>query len=140
MSTKALTGGIITGVLAFFIGWLVFGILLMDWYTAHSYAEAKMVMKPEPVIWMIAAANLLFGLMLAYVCHLGNVKTPRQGAMVCGIVSFFMTATFDLYMLSQMKLIGKQAALVDVAANTVVALVLGAFLGWWLGRGSKAVA
>jgi VanZ family protein len=60
--------------------------------------------------------------------------------MVCGIVSFFMTATFDLYMLSQMKLIGKQAALVDVAANTVVALVLGAFLGWWLGRGSKAVA
>jgi hypothetical protein len=51
-----------------------------------------------------------------------------------------MTATFDLYMLSQMKLIGKQAALVDVAANTVVALALGAFLGWWLGRGSKAVA
>jgi len=126
--------------LAFLIGWLVFGILLMDWYMAHSYAEAKAIMKPEPVIWMIGVGNLLYGLLLAYVCELGKVQTATKGAIVCGIVTFLMMSTIDLYFLAQMKLFGKQAAMVDIAANTVIGLLLGAFLGWWMGRGTKAVA
>ena len=36
MKSKTLIGGLIAGVLSFFLGWLVFGILLKDYYSANT--------------------------------------------------------------------------------------------------------
>ena len=48
MTTKAIIAAIAGGIVAFLLGWLVFGILLDGFYTAHSTQYAGLIQKsPE---------------------------------------------------------------------------------------------
>ncbi|MBI1782543.1 MAG: hypothetical protein HYR66_14450 [Sphingobacteriales bacterium] len=136
MNTKTLAGGLIIGVLAFLLGWLIFGMLLMNFYQSNTTSYAGL-MKDPMEIWAIAVANLAFGLMMAYVFNLGNINTPGKGFTTGLILGLLMTIGFDLFLYSQYHLMNKKLIGVDIAASAVFDGVLGAVLGWWFGRNSK---
>ncbi|RTL57406.1 MAG: hypothetical protein EKK37_15290 [Sphingobacteriales bacterium] len=139
MNTKTLVGGLITGVLAFLLGWLIFGMLLMNYYQSNINSYAGL-MKDPMEIWAIAVANLAFGLLMAYVFNLGNVNTPGKGFTTGLILGLLMAVTFDLFLYAQYNLMNKKLIGVDIVATAVFDGVLGAVLGWWFGRGKKAAA
>lgn len=136
MNTKTLLGALLTGVLAFFLGWLIFGILLMKYYNDNMMQYTGLVKNP-PEIWAIAVANLVWGLMLAYVFNLGGVKTVSKGFTTGLILSFLISLSFDLFMRAQFNLYSVNVLAVDVAVSAIFGGVMGAFLGWWFGRGTK---
>ncbi|MBI2729889.1 MAG: hypothetical protein HYX40_03910 [Sphingobacteriales bacterium] len=137
MNTKTLLGALLAAVLAFLLGWLIFGILLMDFYTSNMTSYAGLVKNP-PDMAPIAVANLVWGLMLAYIFNLGNVNSPGKGFTTGLILTLLMTLGFDLFMYAQFNLYSTKLIGVDVVANALFGGVIGAVLGWWFGRGSKA--
>lgn len=139
MNTKTLLGGLIIGVLSFLLGWLIFGMLLMNFYQSNTTSYAGL-MKDPMELWAIAVANLAFGLLLAYIFNLGNIKTPGKGFTTGFILGLLMTLGFDLYLYSQYNLMNTKLIAVDVVASALFDGVMGAILGWWFGRGNKAAS
>ena len=133
MSSKAIIGGILTGVLAFFLGWLIFGFLLMDYYTS-GMTQYSGLMKTEPVMWAIAVSNLAYGILMGYIFSLGNINTVKKGFVTGMIISFLFTLIMDLFFFAQFNLYSTSLILVDILANAVFGGILGAFLGWWMSR------
>ena len=136
MNTKTLMGALITGVLGFLLGWLIFGILLMDYYNANMMQYSGL-MKNPPEMWPIAVANLAWGLLLAYIFNMGGVNSVSKGFTAGLVISFLMTLGFDLFMRAQFNLYNGTILAVDVVVNAIFGGVLGAVLGWWFGRGTK---
>ncbi len=136
MNSKVLLGALIAGVAAFLLGWLIFGILLMDFYLANS-TEYPGLMKDSPNFVLIFVANVAWGLMLSYVFNLANIRSVRNGAISGAIIFLLTSLGIDLLYLAQMNLMNTTAIVVDVIANAFLGLIIGAILGWWFSRGVK---
>ena len=137
MNTKTLLGALLAGVLAFFLGWLIFGMLLMDYYISNMTQYSGLIKNP-PVMLPIAVANLVWGLLLSFIFNLGGINTPGKGFTTGLIIGLLMTLGFDLFMYAQFNLYNVQVLAVDVVTNAIFAGVIGVVLGWWFGRDKKA--
>lgn len=133
MDSRTITGAVLTAALGFLMGWLAFGVLLMD-FTAAQVKPYPGLIKQMPDLWAVGLANLLFGSLLAYVFRKSGTRTAAGGLVAGLIVSFLVMCMFDLYIYAQMDLYSGTYFVVDVLANTLMGGVSGAFLGWWLGR------
>lgn len=139
MNSKILIGGILAFLISFLCGWLVFGYLLVDFYTQYSNHFTGLHKDPM-LMWPMLVSNLAYGFLLTYVVHIASVKTVAKGAMVGTIVSVLITLSFDMFIFSQMNLIGYRVMVADVVANGAIGGLIGAVLGWWSSRGESASA
>lgn len=139
MNTKTLVGGLIGGVVAFLLGWLIFGILLMKFYQSNMVSYAGLLKDP-PEMWAIAVANLAFGIFMAYVLNLGNINSVSKGFTTGLIVGLLTQAGFDLLLHGQMNLYNTQLLVIDIVASGVFSGVIAAVIGWWFGRGAKTAS
>jgi hypothetical protein len=139
MNSKTLVAGLLTGIVSFLLGWLIFGLLLMNYYSSLM-TQYDGLLKQEPSIWAILVANLASGLFMAYVFQLGNIRTPFRGFVTGMILSFLITLMFDLYLYAQFNLYSGSLVVLDVVATSIFGGVIGAFLGWWFGRSAKPTA
>ena len=94
--------------------------------------------KEDMVWWAIIAGNIAFGLLVAYVLLKGNIKTVGGGASAGFILGLLTCAGFDLVMYAQMTTFGRAAMAIDVVAAAIVTAIVGAVVGWFLGRGETA--
>ncbi|MFZ1705447.1 MAG: hypothetical protein WAT79_13955 [Saprospiraceae bacterium] len=131
---KILVSGIIIGVVSFFLGWLIWGILLADLLqndamTAISRSESDMIM------WAMVVSNLLWGILLAYIyVEWAKITTWQSGAYAGAILGLLISASYDTGLYSMTTLYTLQDIVKDVVVNTIYSAILGAILGWWLGR------
>jgi hypothetical protein len=135
MNAKVLVAGIIGGIAFFFLGWLIWGIALMDIMSAHSNAAC---MKPEAEMNMVylVIANLLWGIVFAYIfSNWTGVNSFNAGLLRGAILSVLIGLTMDLYSLSMTTMMTSTTPmLINVAANAVVGGIVGGIVSWWLGR------
>jgi hypothetical protein len=137
MNTKTLLAGLLAGLIAFLLGWLIFGMLLMDFYMTNSISYTGL-MKDPPNFVSIFIANFSWGLLIAYIFNLAGIKTIQSGA-INGVIIFMLAVLgFDLLFYAQMNLFGLKVVLVDVIVNGLIGGIIGAFVGWWYGRSGKA--
>lgn len=137
MNTKTLLGALIAGIVSFLLGWLIFGILLMDYYNSNMVQYAGLTKNP-PEIWVIAVANLVFGLLMAWIFTIANVNTVSKGFSTGLVLGLLMVLGFDLFLYAQMNLYSVKIVALDVVLNAVFAGIIGAVLGWWFGRPVKS--
>lgn len=138
MNSKVLVAGVIGGIVAFLFGWLVYGILLMD-FMAGQLGSATGVYKEAPDMLPLAVGNIFWGLLFAYIFGTwAGIKTFSTGAVAGAIIGFLMAAAFDLIMLGTTNIMTTTGALVDIVVSTVMSAVVGGVVGWWLGRGTAA--
>ena len=133
---KLISGGIAGGVAFFLLGWLIYGILLMDFMTAHSGAAGN-IGKAEPDFMYLIIGNLASGLLLAYIFIKGNVNSMGSGIITGGIIACLMSVGFDCVMYATSTVISKTAMAADVAAATVMGAIVGGIVGMVLGMGKK---
>jgi hypothetical protein len=137
MNTKTLLAGLLAGIITFLLGWLIFGMLLMDFYMSNSTLYTGL-MKDPPDFVAIFIANLSWGLLIAYIFNLAGIKTTQNGAITGVILFFLVVLGVDLLYYAQMNLFGLKVVLVDVFVNAIMGGIIGAFVGWWFGRPGKA--
>lgn len=136
MSIKKVTiAGIAGGVVAFFLGWLIFGILLMDFMSEHMNTTLN---RPETefIWWAMIASNLIWGITYAYIFNRwANVNSLAGGFGAGAIIAFLFCLAFAFSFYSMTTLYNDLTAVaVDVAANTVMGAVTGGVIGFVLGK------
>ncbi|CAN5839190.1 hypothetical protein BH11BAC4_BH11BAC4_02280 [soil metagenome] len=137
---KFALGGIIAGIAHFFLGWLVWGILLMNIMLKHTSSGALAVFRESDkmIWWAMIAGNLAAGFLLCYILMKSAVRTVMNGAVTGAVVGLLNSVAMNCIAYAQMKIYGKFAMTIDVIASIVVVSIVGAILGWFLGRGPNA--
>lgn len=134
---KLILGGITGGVLFFLLGWLIYGILLMD-FMINNPGAAGNVGKAEPDYLYLAIGNLAMGFMMAYIFIRSNVNTLAGGLVMGGIIGLLMSVGYNCVMYATTTVVSKTAMAADAAASTVMTAIVGAVVGMVLGMGKKA--
>ena len=132
-----IVAGLIGGIVFFLLGWLVWGILLMDMMSGYSNAAC---MKPEAEMNMafLIIANLLWGSAFAYILSnwSGQINFSK-GATAGAIISIIIGVAYDLYSLAMTTMMTSTTpVLINIGANLVVGGIAGGIIGWYLGRGA----
>ena len=132
-TNKILVAGLIGGVFSFFFGWLLWGIVFKDMMPAGMAS----VIRPESdmIMWAMVVSNLLWGIFMAYIfVQWANISTWQGGASAGAIMGLLISAAYDTNFYSMTTLFTLQDIALDVALNTFFVAVMGAVVGWWLGR------
>jgi hypothetical protein len=139
-TNKFLVGGIIGGVANFLLGWLVWGMLLMNFMTQHCSEASKAINRSEDnmIWWAMIVGNLAFGFLMSYILNKAGANSVAKGAGVGAVVGLLSAIGYDCMMYSMMDMMDTTAIAVDVAASTVVNSIVGGIIGWYLGMGKKA--
>lgn len=123
--SKLLAGGLAGGVVFFFMGWLVWGILLHD-YSTSAFNQCSARPMNEMVWWALILSNLLTGLLIAYVFSLAKTKGIREAALTGAVLGLLISSTIDLGNYSMTTLYNNLSAiLVDVLINILFFAVIG---------------
>ena len=140
MNTKVLLATLAAGIVAFFFGWLVFGILLADFYTANTTVYEGLVKTP-PNFLMIFISNLCMAFLIAYIFNRwAGIKTAGEGAQAGLIIGGLVALTYDLFLYATMNLFTPTIIAVDIIGNGVFGAIVGAIVGLVLGTGKKVVS
>lgn len=132
-ANKILVAGVVGGIFAFLLGYVVWGILLKD--AMPDNVPGLMRPESEMIYWALIVSNIIFGIFLSYIyVEWANISTWMTGARAGAILGFLITASYDLSFYSMSNMFGGMGELLmDIVANTVWSAIIGAFIGWWLG-------
>jgi len=123
MNMKILRGTIFGGIAYFLMGWLIWGILLMDFYTANTN---QCLNKPEMILWAIFISNLTMALLLTLFLKWSGAKGMVDGLKTGAIFGFLYSFSLDVGFYSMTTMYNNFTALiVDVVVNTLVMAVIG---------------
>ncbi|HAO46929.1 MAG TPA: hypothetical protein PLZ45_14590 [Ferruginibacter sp.] len=134
---KLFMGGIVASILFFVLGWLIYGMLLMDFMKNHTGAAGN-VMLQEPNMLYLVIGNLASGFMMAYIFVRANVNTAANGFITAAVIGLLVSIGFDCITYATTTIISKTAMAADVAASTVMSGIIGAITAMVMGMGKKA--
>ena len=143
-TNKFLVGGIIGGVANFLLGWLVWGMLLMNFMKEHTSELGRAVMRKDAngddtmILWALIAGNLLMGFLLSYVLNKAGSTSASSGASTGAMIGLLVSAAYDSFFYAFMDMSDITGMAVDILASTVVSAIVGGIIGWYLGMGKKA--
>lgn len=139
--TRVLAGTAAGGITMFFLGWLVFGVILADFMKANTVQYAGLLKEPMPDMIPLVIANLAYAWLLAFIFDFwGNIKTFVTGLKGGALITLPIAIWLDLQFLAFMNLYtGIAPIIVDVIAATAVGAITGGIVGLTLGLvGKKA--
>jgi hypothetical protein len=136
-TNKILLGGIAGGVAYFLLGWIVYGVLLIDFTTAN-YNQCAMRPMQDMIWWALVLSSLAFGFLLSIVFGWSNTTGLMAGAKVAAIIGILLSLFNDLsfYAMSNMysNLI---TVVVDIIVFTIMSSVAGIVVAWVMSMGKK---
>lgn len=133
MNNRVLLAALAGGVAFFLLGWLVWGILLMD-ILKEMNPQFEGVEKNPPDLLLIFLSNLAFGLLIALLySRWAGINTFMGGLMGGAWVFGLMAVSLDLMFLASTNMMSTGGAALDIVANIVVGAVVGGVVGWVLG-------
>lgn len=133
MKTKQfITASLIGGVTHFFLGWLVYGIILMD--TMQAYTNASLFRKDEDMVfWSVMIGSICFGVLMSYFLEKTGVKNLMDGLLKGALLGLLMTAFMDFNSYGTSTVFNNlHVVVIDVLVGTIVAAVIGALIGVYL--------
>jgi hypothetical protein len=136
-TNKILLGGIAGGVTFFLLGWLVYGVLLMD-YTTANYNQCSMRPMQEMIWWALVLSNLAFGYLLSIVFSWSNTAGIGAGAKVAAIIGLLLSLSIDLSYYAMSSIFSNfTAVIVDIISFTIMSSITGVVVAWVMGIGKK---
>lgn len=133
---KLLMGTVVGGVTYFILGFIIYGILLVDMMQGGCMrADADMV-------WgALIAGNFGFAALLTYVFLKSGTSGFGAGAQVGAAVAFLVALSVDLMMYATTTAMTSMTMLAtDVAGSTVMGGVAGGVIAMVIGKRGQAAA
>ncbi|MRR21578.1 hypothetical protein EG830_01185 [bacterium] len=131
---KILRGTVFGGIAYFLLGWLVWGILLMDFFSANMNQCAS---RPgdEMVWWAIILSNLVMALLLTLILHWARAKSIIDGLKYGALFGLLYGSAiaFSYWSMSTMYL-NAGAMVTDIVVSTVVMAIIGLVIVLTWGR------
>lgn len=125
MKAKPILAILASTVTGFLLGWLIWGILLADFYKTNM-VQYNGLMK-EPPIWVYFLTNLIVATMFWYVLHhLAGIRSVIKGAAVAVTLTFLATLPIEIMFLAGMNLYSGVAIAADLMANALLGGIMGA--------------
>lgn len=140
MNKKNLLAVVAGFATSFILGWLVYDVILKNFYQANSMAGLN---KPEDqvIMWAIVMGALTGVLLMNYVLGLAGADTFMKGATTGLIVSVLMAASYDFYFYAATNMISKSEVIcVDVLSSGVQGAIIGGVIGMVRGMAGKPAA
>ena len=136
---KFILGTIAGGVSFFFLGYLIYGIALMNFMSDHGGTATGVQKTPEQFAWWaLILGNLSLGALLSYIfLKWANVNSFAGGVGAAAVICFFSSMSFDMVMLATSNIMDLTGAITDVVAFTVMGGIGGGIIGAVLGMGKK---
>lgn len=132
MNKKFFLSGFVTGIVAFFLGWVIWGIILMDFSTANT-TEYPGLVKENMSFPAILLNNLLWGFTITWIYgSFRGVKTVKGGALTGMILGLLVSAGLNLSYFAFWNIYTPLFQIVDVVANGIFSGVLGGVAGYFL--------
>lgn len=133
MNNRVFVAALVGGIAMFLIGWLVWGILLMDTLRDMN-PRIEGLEKDPPNLVFIFLSNVIWMFFYAIIfSRWAGISTFRSGAIAGAWMSGLIALSLDLMFLATTNMIGYSGAVVDVVANIVVGAIGGGIIGWVLG-------
>ncbi|MBK8611603.1 MAG: hypothetical protein IPL84_17105 [Chitinophagaceae bacterium] len=136
MSIKKVTIAGITGaVVSFLLGWLIYGLLLVEFMAEHTNA-AFMRPEAEMIWWAMIASNLFWAILLAYIFNRwANITTVASGISAGAIICLLVGLAYSLGYYGMSTIYTDMTGLaIDIIAGTVMGAVVGGVIGFVLGK------
>ena len=125
MNMKIIRGTVFGGIAFFFLGWLVYGILLMDFMSANLNACANRP-EAEMVWWAMILSNLVLALLLTIVLNWSRASGWMDGVKTGALFGFLMGLSMDLSFYSMTTMYNNvSVVIVDVIVYTVMLAIVG---------------
>ncbi|HVK96277.1 MAG TPA: hypothetical protein VM368_00600 [Flavisolibacter sp.] len=135
MNTKKLSiGGITGGVIYFILGWLVYGMLLLDFMQNNSGTAAGVSRGEDIVLWAVALGNLALGFLLTYILLRAGISSFVSGFATGAIIGLLVSVSIDLIMYGTTNIMNTSALAVDVVAFTLISAITGGIIGLVIGK------
>jgi hypothetical protein len=139
MNTKVLLAALAAGVFYFIGGWVIYGMLLMDFMTANTtFYEGLMKSEEEMNFAALIVANLVWGLLITLIVFKTGGKSFKDGTITGLWVGFLMNLSFYAMYAAFMNLYSDTYMAVDMVVGTLFVAVGGGLAGFILGRTSPA--
>ncbi len=137
-TNKFILAGIAGGVVIFFLGYLFYGLLLMDFFTTHAGPAKDVGRDPNHLLFgYLILGNILFGFLLAYVFSKSGISTIAKGLVAGAIIGFLAAASTDCVSYATTLVHSRMSVAADVITFTILAAVAGAVEAWIAGMGKK---
>ncbi|MBK8699187.1 MAG: DUF1761 family protein [Saprospiraceae bacterium] len=137
--TKLAITGVIIGIVYFFLGWLVYGILLKDAMTMPEGMRELIEYKPEEMsMGLMLLSCLVWGVFLAFFYMKAGISDWKGAAINGAIIAALMSLSMGAGMAAMYKFASMDNAFTDIVANAFCSALSGAAGGWYLGRGKTA--
>ncbi len=122
---KIIRGTVFGGIAYFLIGWLVWGILLMDFYAAN-YSQVLNRPETDMVWWAMIVSNLATALLLTLILKWSGAKVIMDGLKIGTIVGFLFSLSVDFSFYSMTTMFNDLSGIaVDLVVNSAVMAVIG---------------
>jgi hypothetical protein len=137
MDAKKRIMATIAGFIAYFLlGFLFYGVLLMDFYASHAgSATGVMRIDDDMVWWSLMAGNVVQAYLLVYIFgNWANITTFGGGLKAGAIIGFIISLGLGLNMYGTTNISDLTSTLVDPIVMAVMFGITGGVIGWVLGR------
>jgi hypothetical protein len=122
---KIIRGTLFGGIAYFLMGWLVWGILLMDFYTAN-FNQCASRPEMEMIWWAMIVSNLTIALLLTLFLKWSGAKGIVDGLKIGALFGFLYSLSLNLGYYSMTTMFNNfTAIIVDVIVNTLVMAIIG---------------
>jgi hypothetical protein len=125
MDMKLIKGTLFGGISYFLLGWLVYGILLMDFNSANMNQCAS---RPsgDMIWWAIIVSNLLIALLLTLILKWSGARGIADGLKTGALFGILLTLSFDLSSWSMTTMYSNFGSLMaDVLVSTLILALVG---------------
>lgn len=137
MNSRVLLAALAGGIATFLLGWLVWGMLLMD-VLREINPQIEGVERMPPGLVHIFLGSVVGGLFYALIfSRWANISTFKGGLMAGAWMAGLIALSFDLTFLGTTNMMSVNGALIDILANVVVGGLGGGVVGWVLGYGNR---
>ena len=123
------------GISFFFLGWLIYGVLLMDFMSEFSNTTFNRP-EEEMVWWAMILSNMASGFIFSIIFGWLNNKTIIGGVKIAAIIGGLFALSIDLSFYSMTTLYSSfTPIIVDIIAFTIMSAITGGIIAWVMNIG-----